>query len=286
MFYNSGSSNVSISYSVLSDSSRFGFNQSSGTSTLSKVALQGHYYGAYISGGTSTIDYAIVELNTRGVGVTGGTVSVNDSFIADNSAYGIHATTSVDAEDNYWGDDDLDDEDIGPYHPTTNPDGPGDIVSDNVDYDPPEELPILIAGKDSYDVYSVDDDEIRWDGSTTYSSNWSSAVSTWNAEDPVVISQNATGKDLGISDIDNENYEWYAKWYHYPEAVDVILFNEFHMEDLTSEDEKDRVATHELGHALGLSHSFSGNVMDETVTSVSSLGSFDLFTYYYLWTWK
>ena len=39
-------------------------------------------------------------------------------------------TTTADAENNYWGDP------SGPYHPTTNPNGKGDAVSDYVDYDP------------------------------------------------------------------------------------------------------------------------------------------------------
>jgi hypothetical protein len=37
---------------------------------------------------------------------------------------------AVNAEDNWWGDE------SGPYHPTTNPSGLGDQVSNYVDYDP------------------------------------------------------------------------------------------------------------------------------------------------------
>ena len=43
--------------------------------------------------------------------------------------FGTYAT-SVNAENNWWGDA------SGPYHPTLNPDGSGDQVSDNVDFEP------------------------------------------------------------------------------------------------------------------------------------------------------
>ena len=71
--------------------------------------------------------------------------------IEDNVNYGVYnADTSMllDAENNWWGDV------TGPYHPTMNPNGQGDWVSDHVDYDPwldhpfgieEEELPISVA---------------------------------------------------------------------------------------------------------------------------------------------
>jgi parallel beta-helix repeat protein len=64
--------------------------------------------------------------------------------IFDNTGYGVcnmDAGVTVDAEYNWWGDA------SGPYHPTANPGGLGDTVSDYVDFDPwttgVEEQPII-----------------------------------------------------------------------------------------------------------------------------------------------
>jgi len=56
--------------------------------------------------------------------------------ILDNDRYGINAERnvySIDATDNWWGDA------SGPYHPSTNPSGNGDEVTDNVEFYPWEE---------------------------------------------------------------------------------------------------------------------------------------------------
>lgn len=53
--------------------------------------------------------------------------------IFDNAGYGVHNIASgvtINAEENWWGDA------TGPYHPTANPGGLGDTVSDYVDFDP------------------------------------------------------------------------------------------------------------------------------------------------------
>ena len=64
-----------------------------------------------------------------------GAAEVHCNYIYDNTAYGLYvydtdSAYQVNAENNWWGDA------SGPYHPTTNPSGLGDKVSDNVDYDP------------------------------------------------------------------------------------------------------------------------------------------------------
>ncbi len=53
--------------------------------------------------------------------------------INGNKGYGVRnidASVTITAEDNWWGDS------TGPYHPTLNPGGLGDSVSDYVDFDP------------------------------------------------------------------------------------------------------------------------------------------------------
>ena len=65
------------------------------------------------------------------------TTTVNCNNISGNTGYGVNnhhydggVPPLLNAELNWWGDN------SGPYHPTTNPGGLGDAVSDNVDYDP------------------------------------------------------------------------------------------------------------------------------------------------------
>ncbi len=58
---------------------------------------------------------------------------INYCNIYDNTAYGIRNTDMavlVDAENNWWGDA------TGPYHPSANPGGLGDSVTDYIDFDP------------------------------------------------------------------------------------------------------------------------------------------------------
>ena len=55
----------------------------------------------------------------------------NNTFVS-NGIYAVESSTTadVDAEHNWWG------AYCGPYHPTANPNGEGDAISDNVDFDP------------------------------------------------------------------------------------------------------------------------------------------------------
>ena len=57
---------------------------------------------------------------------------IHYNIIEGNTSYGIlnYLTTTCNAEANWWG------HKSGPYHGTTNPDGVGNAVSDNVDYSP------------------------------------------------------------------------------------------------------------------------------------------------------
>ena len=59
-------------------------------------------------------------------------VVIHTNCIAGNAEFGVNneAAAIVDAEDNWWGDP------SGPHHPTANPAGTGDAISDNVDFDP------------------------------------------------------------------------------------------------------------------------------------------------------
>ena len=61
-----------------------------------------------------------------------GAINVSYSAIYNNTSYGVYniQSPSINAQNNYWGDP------SGPYHPTQNPSGRGDRVSDNVNFRP------------------------------------------------------------------------------------------------------------------------------------------------------
>jgi hypothetical protein len=64
--------------------------------------------------------------------MNGSSPIIHNNNIAGNY-YGLTNNDSmiiIDAENNWWGDA------SGPYHPTLNPGGLGDEVSDDVDFDP------------------------------------------------------------------------------------------------------------------------------------------------------
>jgi hypothetical protein len=69
----------------------------------------------------------------------------NSNSIVDNGNGGMYSTysdDSTDAESNWWGDS------TGPYHPTLNPSGAGDTVSDFIDFVPWLDGPALCGDAD------------------------------------------------------------------------------------------------------------------------------------------
>ncbi|MBC8233788.1 right-handed parallel beta-helix repeat-containing protein [bacterium] len=91
--------------------------------------------GIDVSGGAT----ATITNNTitdSGIGVRngiGGLAVINYNKIFGNRDWGVYnedCSVTIDAESNWWGDA------SGPYHPTENPDGLGDAVSDCVDFEP------------------------------------------------------------------------------------------------------------------------------------------------------
>jgi len=87
------------------------------TITISENTLRDGVNGIYVKPG---------DLSTRT------SVIVEENKIVNHSSYGVlnDATGILNAEQNWWG------AYCGPYHLTANPDGQGDEVSDNVDFDP------------------------------------------------------------------------------------------------------------------------------------------------------
>jgi hypothetical protein len=93
--------------------------------------------------GVATLSNGLIQYNTfkSGAGTsiwiaTNAVIDVNTIEVSQNNFLsGVHGvfndgTSLLNAKNNWWGDI------TGPYHPTTNPHGKGDKVSDNVDYNP------------------------------------------------------------------------------------------------------------------------------------------------------
>jgi len=98
--------------------------------------MVGNYVGMSIDGGLSvTVAYnSFIDNGLEGVGV--GVPPLTSLILEDNcfrgnaTAVANWQSNEIDASYNCWGDA------SGPYNSTSNPDGLGDAVSDNVDYEP------------------------------------------------------------------------------------------------------------------------------------------------------
>jgi len=78
--------------------------------------------------------------------------SINQNNITRNRGYGMDATALnpgevIDAENNWWG------ESSGPYHPTKNPNGLGNEVTDKVDFEPFSTRPV-VATNSNFEILS------------------------------------------------------------------------------------------------------------------------------------
>ena len=130
---------------------------------------------------------------------------------------------------------------------------------------------------------SVDNGEIRYGGTTKYS-EWSTGKLKWNGLGAINIAADTiyTIEDLTISDVNKSDVTWAALYTNISIVADKIQFNDFYFSGYTT-NQKTNTAMHELGHALGLNHSYSGNIVYKYVTSQTTFGSQDLIDYNYLW---
>lgn len=264
----------------------------------SSTIAYGNNYGLKNSSGVSTITGTDIAFNTYGLYLDGGSIDISaTSTIHDNSVYGAFnntsATSSFLAINNYWGTTTA--TTTGPYNPTYNPSGTGNAVSDYIDFDPwvgktgTSSLPHYLIS-DSFTLChpnlcsSVQNGEIVLDASTTpYKIETNGATSTWNALGNVtIIAPTSTFADAAIYAVDNSAVVWKGQWFPDEYEPDPIFINTYYLRYSTSAQRQNTI-THELGHALGLDHSYTGNVMFFNQSPQTTLGPQDIHDYYSLW---
>jgi hypothetical protein len=120
---------------------------------------------------TSTVEITGSTISNNGIGIFcyDSTLEAHFNNIVDNSEIGVEGggIVTVDATRNWWGDA------SGPYHESLNPDGMGNGVSGNVDFEPWLEAEVVAAktetvtGGGTVNAKEEADTEVEVDGTAT-----------------------------------------------------------------------------------------------------------------------
>jgi len=177
---------------------------------LQGFKVQNGEYGIYVYGSNSnTLSSNCVTGNNVGVKIEGAdasTMSIRFNEIRSNTQYGLENSGSgiADATNNWWGDN------SGPSH-TGNPDGTGDAVSDNVNYDPWHlkqigDLTATNATESSIDLswttigaWDGDYFDVRYSTSPITLGNWNSASQVTGEPTPSTSTASQGMKVNGLS---------------------------------------------------------------------------------------
>lgn len=113
------------------------------------------------------------------------------------------------------------------------------------------------------------------DGNSAYMSHIWKGQKTWNGHKPGVIRKDSALviQDVYVKDVNKMNTVTASTY-----KSGKIEFNTYNVKNLTST-RRTNVATHELGHALGLGHSTSADVMHTKTTTRTALSSNDKDSY-------
>jgi len=109
-----------------------GIYDSSNNVIANNVISQCEYGIWFMYSHENIISSNTISYNTIGIHFKGFTSFniANDNNIFNNIAYGLNTAYNIDAENNWWGDP------SGPYNISTNPEGKGDNVTEDVDFNP------------------------------------------------------------------------------------------------------------------------------------------------------
>lgn len=245
--YNNGGA-LSIDHSTVTHSSHNGIKNSFGSFSVNTTDIGLNDIGIYFGGGS--------------MGTSGGNI-----IHSNTTAGAFNSTTSlIGLENNFWGDP------TGPYH-STHTTGLGDHVSDYIDFCNWNDAPHFVG-----DVSDVNESrELRWMSTSSYTTEVSSAVSTWDAMGRIDFINDPSTPTVTIEDEDRNDLSEKGSW-----TPGTIKLNTYYLDDNTSSQIQNTIA-HEIGHSLKLKHSYSGNVMNEFQTAQTTLGTQDVTDYNYAW---
>lgn len=130
---------------------------------------------------------------------------------------------------------------------------------------------------------SVDDREIRYDESTKYNSELSNALWQWNGVGSVdyKVDTWATYEDVHFNDARRSDVSWVGL-YSNEWGTDQIYYNVYYMDGYTW-CRRTKTVLHEMGHALGLHHSYWPNIMAQGDVGSCTLQAHDKSDYRALW---
>lgn len=116
---------------------------------------------------------------------------------------------------------------------------------------------------------------LDWGGSTVYQTQFQAGVNTWNSYKSEVIRKDTliTVQDLTISD-----YYEISTTGAYCSTAGVIKFNTYVLDQKTTTEQL-YACTHEVGHALGLAHNQSTDVMYMYISNNCTLTANDKASY-------
>lgn len=259
------------------------------TISASSSVQYGATYGIRNSSGSITVTNSDISHSTYGMYVDGGNATTTDATtVHDNSSYGLYnatgATSSLFAENIYWATS------TGPYNAGSNPQGGGDAVSNNIDFSPwitslhfiQQDTQVGCSGAGTCD--SVNNGRIILYATSTYQAALDAATSTWNSLSPIVITSTTTSAnaDVMVEEVNRSDVLYTAHWHGVSGGQDTLELNSYFLAG-ESDVLRENSILHELGHALGLDHSYWGNIMYFSQTDQINLGAQDKDDYHYLW---